>query len=91
MTRVYYKEAVGAFIVFDVTRKDTFQAVEKWKAGNYLNPWIINVQLKFISLFETQDLDSKVLLPDGRPIPCVLIGNKADAIVDPDLKVCIDM
>jgi len=38
MTRVYYKEAVGAFIVFDVTRKDTFQAVEKWKAGNYLNP-----------------------------------------------------
>eukprot|EP00093_Oithona_nana_P008150 08150.XXX_65431_64302_1 [CDS] Oithona nana genome sequencing. len=56
MTRVYYKEAVGAFIVFDVTRMDTFKAIDKWKA----------------------DLDSKVLLPDGRPIPCVLIGNKAD-------------
>ena len=32
MTRVYYKEAVGAFIVFDVTRMDTFKAIDKWKA-----------------------------------------------------------
>ncbi|XP_076361041.1 ras-related protein Rab-32-like isoform X1 [Tachypleus tridentatus] len=31
MTRVYYKEAVGAFIVFDVTRTATFEAVMKWK------------------------------------------------------------
>ena len=56
MTRVYYKEAVGAFIVFDATRSETFQAVDKWKA----------------------DLDTKVLMPDGRPIPCILIGNKCD-------------
>jgi Ras-related protein Rab-32 len=54
MTRVYYKEAVGAFIVFDVTRTATFEAVLKWKA----------------------DLDSKVQLPDGTPIPCVLLANK---------------
>ena len=32
MTRVYYKEAVAAFIVFDVTRVSTFEAVAKWKA-----------------------------------------------------------
>ncbi|XP_018590307.1 ras-related protein Rab-38b isoform X2 [Scleropages formosus] len=32
MTRVYYREAVGAFIVFDVTRPATFEAVTKWKA-----------------------------------------------------------
>eukprot|EP01137_Pigoraptor_chileana_P004831 Opistho-2@47035 len=31
MTRVYYKEAVGAIIVFDVTRVSTFEAVQKWK------------------------------------------------------------
>ncbi|RXM30594.1 Ras-related protein Rab-32 [Acipenser ruthenus] len=31
MTRVYYKEAVGAFVVFDVTRGSTFEAVSKWK------------------------------------------------------------
>ena len=56
MTRVYYKEAVGALIVFDLTRSDTFKAADKWKA----------------------DLDTKVLLPDGRPIPCLLVGNKCD-------------
>lgn len=54
MTRVYYKEAVGAFIVFDVTRLNTFESVSNWKA----------------------DLDSKVQLPDGSPIPCVLLANK---------------
>lgn len=31
MTRVYYREAVGAFVVFDVTRPATFDAVIKWK------------------------------------------------------------
>ena len=57
MTRVYYKEAVGAFIVFDVTRPATFDAVNKWKT----------------------DLDSKVQLPDGSPIPCILLANKVCA------------
>merc|ERR1711991_1013224 len=32
MTRVYYREAVGAFVVFDVTRIATQEAVQKWKA-----------------------------------------------------------
>ncbi|XP_016348910.1 ras-related protein Rab-38-like [Sinocyclocheilus anshuiensis] len=31
MTRVYYREAMGAFIVFDVSRPTTFEAVSKWK------------------------------------------------------------
>ena len=31
MTRIYYKDAVGAFIVFDITRQQTFEAVTKWK------------------------------------------------------------
>ncbi|KAG2468218.1 ADGB protein, partial [Polypterus senegalus] len=56
MTRVYYKEAIGAFVVFDVTRNATFEAVSKWK----------------------HDLDSKVKLPNGRPIPAVLLANKCD-------------
>jgi GTPase SAR1 family protein len=29
--QVYYKEAVGAFVVFDVTRISTFEGVLKWK------------------------------------------------------------
>ena len=56
MTRVYYKEAVGCFIVFDVTRGSTFEAVTKWKT----------------------DLDNKVQLPDGNPVPCVLLANKVN-------------
>ncbi len=31
MTRVYYREAVGAFVVFDCTRPRTFEQVVKWK------------------------------------------------------------
>eukprot|EP00026_Physarum_polycephalum_P013925 Phypoly_transcript_14386.p1 GENE.Phypoly_transcript_14386~~Phypoly_transcript_14386.p1 ORF type:complete len:221 (+),score=35.40 Phypoly_transcript_14386:167-829(+) len=31
MTRVYYKEAVGAVVVYDITRQNTFDAVKKWK------------------------------------------------------------
>ena len=32
MTRVYYKEAVGAFIVYDKTDAKTFNSVETWKS-----------------------------------------------------------
>ena len=31
MSRVYYKEAVAAFIVFDITRQKTFEDVMSWK------------------------------------------------------------
>ena len=54
LIQVYYKEAVGAFVVFDVTRLSTFEAVQMWKA----------------------DLDNKVLLPNGKAIPAVLLANK---------------
>eukprot|EP01062_Namystynia_karyoxenos_P082925 TRINITY_DN9432_c0_g1_i1.p1 TRINITY_DN9432_c0_g1~~TRINITY_DN9432_c0_g1_i1.p1 ORF type:complete len:244 (+),score=102.23 TRINITY_DN9432_c0_g1_i1:88-732(+) len=56
MTRVYYQAAVGALVVFDITKPDSFDAVQKWK----------------------QDIDNKVFLQDGRPIPCVLLANKCD-------------
>jgi hypothetical protein len=32
MTRVYYKEAVAAFVFFDVTRSSTLEGAHKWKA-----------------------------------------------------------
>ena len=31
MTRVYYKEALGAIVVFDLSRPATYDAVVKWK------------------------------------------------------------
>eukprot|EP01105_Mastigella_eilhardi_P024310 TRINITY_DN6322_c0_g2_i2.p1 TRINITY_DN6322_c0_g2~~TRINITY_DN6322_c0_g2_i2.p1 ORF type:complete len:127 (-),score=30.43 TRINITY_DN6322_c0_g2_i2:78-458(-) len=32
MTGIYYREAAGALLVYDVTRPSTFEAVPKWKA-----------------------------------------------------------
>ena len=32
MTRVYYKDAIGCFIVCDVTRKSTLEGAKLWKA-----------------------------------------------------------
>ena len=58
MIRVKYKQAVGCFIVFDVTRGSTFEAVTKWKT----------------------DLDNRVQLADGSPMPCVLLANKVSFI-----------
>ncbi|XP_015789782.1 ras-related protein Rab-32 [Tetranychus urticae] len=56
MTRVYYKDAVGALICFDASKSQSFEAVKKWK----------------------EDLDTKVTMPDGSPIPAVLVANKCD-------------
>jgi Ras-related protein Rab-32 len=74
MTRVYYKEAVGAFVVFDVTRTATFDAVSKWKQD-------LDSKVKYLykytnDLFIKRFSSLKVQLPDGNPIPCVLLANK---------------
>ena len=31
ITRAYYKGAKGAFIVYDITRKETFDDIDKWR------------------------------------------------------------
>ncbi|KAJ7996367.1 hypothetical protein DPEC_G00236360 [Dallia pectoralis] len=65
MTRVYYREAVGALVVFDVTRASTFEAVLKWK----------------------DDLDTKVSLIHGKPVPAVLLANKSDQVFSQQPKL----
>ncbi|KAF7662531.1 hypothetical protein LDENG_00233570 [Lucifuga dentata] len=65
MTRVYYREAVGALVVFDVTRASTFDAVQKWK----------------------DDLDSKVTMNHGKPVPAVLLANKSDQVASQQPKL----
>lgn len=56
MSRVYYKGAMGAIVVFDITNSSSLEAASEWK----------------------QDLDSKVCLTSGRPVPAVLLANKCD-------------
>jgi len=56
MTRVYYKYAIAAVIVFDLSRPSTFEAVTKWR----------------------DDVNSKVVLANNEPIPCLLLANKCD-------------
>uniref|UniRef100_A0A914XHV6 Uncharacterized protein n=1 Tax=Plectus sambesii TaxID=2011161 RepID=A0A914XHV6_9BILA len=72
MTRVYYKEAAAAIVVFDSTRAATFEGALRWKA----------------------DLDQKVRLADGSPIPAILLANKCDldesTISEVDLNKCCE-
>jgi len=56
MTRVYYKEAVGAMIVYDVTRDKTFQAVTKWKADIDDNLEVDGVSIPVVLLANKIDL-----------------------------------
>jgi Ras-related protein Rab-32 len=76
MTRVYYKEAVGAVVVFDVTRVGTFEAVAKWKSG-------MHVAARLLKFTFPLDIDAKVTVgSDERPIPVVLLANKVGCCSD---------
>jgi len=61
MTRVYYKEAVGAIIVFDITREKTFQAVTKWKADIDDNLSVDGVSIPVVLLANKCDLAEEPL------------------------------
>lgn len=56
IARVYYKDAFGAMLVYDVSQPRTFDNVAKWK----------------------EEIDAKVILPNGMPLPVLLLANKCD-------------
>lgn len=54
LSRIYYKDAVAAVIVFEASSRASLEGTLKWKA----------------------DIDSKVFLPNEKPIPVLLVGSK---------------
>lgn len=74
MTRVYYKEAVGAFIVWVLIDLKPFEH----KFNEILCfSFDVTRSATFDAVLKwKQDLDSKVSLPDGSQIPCILLANK---------------
>uniref|UniRef100_A0A3Q3R7H1 Ras-related protein Rab n=1 Tax=Monopterus albus TaxID=43700 RepID=A0A3Q3R7H1_MONAL len=69
ISRVFYKGAMGAVVVFDITNSSTLEAASDRK----------------------RDLDSKVCLDSGHPIPAVLLANKCDMTArDEDLVSSLD-
>ena len=65
MTRVYYKEAVAAVIVFDITNRRSFQAVTKWK--NDLDLKVHSADdscIPCILLANKSDLKTKAVTPE---------------------------
>ena len=68
------RDAVAAFIVFDISRHTTFEAVSKWKQD--LDSKVSSTR------FEHSCSNSKVMLADGSPVPCFLLANKCDTIDD---------
>lgn len=83
MTRVYYKEAVGALVVFDMTRLSTFQAVLKWKGDLDSKVSLQDGRQQATdvrSCFQgwSACLYAEVALGNGRPVPAVLLANKCD-------------
>ncbi|CAG9819832.1 unnamed protein product [Phaedon cochleariae] len=74
---VFFRHAVAAAIVFDLTRPDTFKSVDKVCYYIYNNYY--STQSCFLQWLI--DLRRKIQAPDGQAIPVVILANKGDIIV----------
>ena len=72
MTRVYYRQAVAALIVFDLSNRKSFDV----GAGTIASVKVAYHILLQAVLTWKDDLDSKVSLANGSNVPCMLLGNK---------------
>ena len=97
--RVYYKDAFGALLVFDLSRPETFQSLLKWKreidskVGDTLGD-VVLTRVRPDARVGPDRLDrtspsatpvlAQVTLPNGKPLPVMLLANKCDL---PDTRV----
>ena len=59
ITRGYYKGATGAFVVYDITRKETFEHVEKWLEDVRTNA---SKDIQVILIGNKKDLESERII-----------------------------
>lgn len=65
MTRIYYKEAVAAIIVFDLTKENTFDNVVKWKMDIDTKIFLYNDKpIPVILLGNKSDLQTEQFMTD---------------------------
>lgn len=75
--RIYYRDALGAFLVFDLSKPETFQSVLRVCILSF--PMLsATSHCEYPLLQWKRDIDQKVVLPDGSPLPVVLLANKCD-------------
>lgn len=96
--RIYYRDAFGALLVFDLSRPETFQSVLKVGRENaeLTAVWLNATECRMLTCVQLHDasptcalqwkreIDNKVTLPNGSPLPVVLLANKCDL---PDTRV----
>src|SRR5690606_28384612 len=67
--RVYYKSAVAAIVVYDITRQDTFESVKAWKNdidSKVHLPGTENESIPCILIANKADLPKTVSLTEGQ-------------------------
>ena len=98
MTHVYYKESAAAIIVFDLTFRDSFSAVSKWKRDLESKVKLPSGQRSshfplflLFSLFSSSHSHSPLfmLFLFLTAIPTLLIGNKSDLCEGKGLKAAV--
>ncbi len=74
MTRIYYKGAFAAIIVFDITRSETFENVIKWKGD-------LDEKVRLPPYFQEPNLTRSLGL-ESDPITSIVVANKLDLIAE---------
>ena len=82
LSRSFYKDAAGAFVVSDISRPETLEAVVRWKEE--LDAKVSNQISSVCFKFKTYNTFLQVRGADGLPIPCFLLANKCDLLEEGD-------
>nr|XP_027194035.1 ras-related protein Rab-18-like [Dermatophagoides pteronyssinus] len=75
MTKIFYRDVDGALLVFDLTRRDHFQALPRWLQEIRNN---VHKHNSIDDDDDDDDYDNRDDNADNIQIPIILVGNKID-------------